>query len=133
MMTHFARHVVSVALAIGLMTAAFGCCGTTAGPTAPAASYSGTLGPGELRFFDTDTPSSTTQINLDFTLDSTSIPLRLRQIDSSCLPAGDDSCQSYYDSVTPPRPAGYFALATPCSRAVRARGSSCRTCRQTRC
>ena len=70
------------------------------------ASYSATLSPGELRFYDADIPSSTTQINLDFTLDSTTVSLRLRQIDPSCLPAADDQCQSLYDATMSPRPAG---------------------------
>ena len=51
-------------------------------------------------------PVSDDQINLDFTLDSTTIPLRLRQIDPSCLPAAEDSCQNLYDATMPPRPAG---------------------------
>jgi hypothetical protein len=71
-----------------------------------AASYSGTLAPGEFRFYDADIPSSTTQINLDFSLDSATIPLRLRQIDPSCLPAADDACQSFYDATLAPRPVG---------------------------
>src|SRR5436309_2966101 len=84
-----------------------GCCSSASGPTA---SYSGTLAPGEFRFYDADIPSSTTQINLDLTLDSTTIPLRLRQIDPACLPAADDTCQSFYDAVTPPRPAGVLRI-----------------------
>jgi hypothetical protein len=83
-----------------------GCCRSVSGPTAPAASYSGTLRPGEFQFYDADIPSSTTQINLDLSLNSTTIPLRLRQIDPSCLPAADDMCQSFYDATTPPRPDG---------------------------
>lgn len=86
--------------------ASAGCCPTTAGPTAAVASYSDTLAPGEWRFYDVDTPAQTTQINLDVTLNSTAIPLRLRQIEPSCLPGFDDGCLSFYDAVTPPRPAG---------------------------
>ncbi len=105
-MGRLAGRFVACSFAIGTSLWAPGCCSSMSGPTAPAASYSGTLAPGELRFYDADIPSSTTQINLDLTLDSTTIPLRLRQIDSACLPAAGDTCQSFYDSVTPPRPAG---------------------------
>jgi hypothetical protein len=91
-------------IALGLGSA--GCCPSTAGPTAPAASYSDTLAPGEFRFYDADTPSSTTQIDLDFSLNSSTIPLRIRQIDPACLPAAGDSCQNFYDATTPARPAG---------------------------
>jgi hypothetical protein len=76
------------------------------GPTGLAASYSATLAPGEIRFYDADIQPSTTQINLDFTLDSTTVPLRLRQIDPACLPATDDACQSFHDATMPPRPPG---------------------------
>jgi hypothetical protein len=93
-----------LAIAPGLASA--GCCPTTAGPTAPAAAYSATLAPGELQFYDANTPSTTTQIDLDFTLNSTTIPLRIRQIDPTCLPAAGDSCQNFYDATTPPRPDG---------------------------
>jgi hypothetical protein len=93
-------------LAIALGVASAGCCPTTAGPTAPAASYSDTLAPGEFRFYDADTPSTTTQIDLDFSLNSTTIPLRTRQVDPACLPAVEDTCQNFYDATTPPRPAG---------------------------
>ena len=82
------------------------CCSSVSGPTGTVTSYSATLAPGEFRFYDAEIPSSTTQINLDFTLDSTTIALRLRQIDPSCLPAADDACLSFYDATMPPRPAG---------------------------
>jgi len=97
---------IAIALAAGASLPAVGCCRSVSGPTGPAPSYSDTLKPGELRFHDADIPSATTQINLDFTLDSTTIPLRLRQIDPSCLPAAEDSCQNLYDATMPPRPAG---------------------------
>jgi hypothetical protein len=102
----FTRHCPVFLLAFGVAVAAAACCQTDAGPTAQLASYSSTLGPGEFRFYDADTPASTTQINLDFTLNSTSVPLRLRQIDPFCLPTPDDTCQSFSDTTTPPRPAG---------------------------
>ena len=105
-MKRLTRRFVACGFAVGTGLWTAGCCSSVSGPTEPAASYSGTLAPGELRFYDADIPSSTTQINLDLTLDSTTIPLRLRQIDPACLPAADDTCQSFYDSVTPPRPAG---------------------------
>jgi hypothetical protein len=96
---------LAIALA-GVGIASVGCCRSVSGPTAPAASYSGTLRPGEFQFYDADVPASTTQINLDITLDSATIPLRLRQIDPSCLPTTEDTCQNFYDATTPPRPAG---------------------------
>jgi hypothetical protein len=96
----------ALALATGLAVASIACCPSVAGPTAPAASYSGTLAPGEFSFYDAETPAATTQINLDFTLNSATIPLRLRQIDPSCVPTTDDNCQNFYDATTPPRPAG---------------------------
>ena len=97
---------LTIALGVGVGMVSAGCCPTVSGPTAPTASYSGRLAPGEFQFFDADTPSSTTQINLDFSLDSTTIPLRLRQIDPSCVPAAEDTCPNFYDSTMPPRPAG---------------------------
>ena len=105
-MNCFREPCLAIALAVAAGIGSAGCCSTVSGPTAPAASYSGTLRPGELQFYDADVPASTTQINLDITLDSTTIPLRLRQIDPSCLPTTEDICQNFYDATTPPRPAG---------------------------
>ncbi len=95
-----------MSVAFGSALVCCGCCSSVAGPTGVATSYSATLAPGEIRFYDADIPASTTQINLDFILDSTTIPLRLRQIDSSCLPAADDVCGSFYDATMVPRPTG---------------------------
>jgi hypothetical protein len=89
---------------LGLFAA--GCCPTTAAPTAPAASYSMTLAPGEVRFFDAETPDSTTQINLIFRIESLDALLRLRQIDPGCLPGPDDACRNFYDTTLTPRPSG---------------------------
>ena len=100
------KSILTLGLALGAALFWPGCCSSVAGPTGLAASYSGTLAPGEFRFHDADISSSTTQINLDFSLDSASIPLRLRQIDPSCLPAPDDACQSFYDATMAPRPPG---------------------------
>jgi hypothetical protein len=102
----FAAQFPTIALGGGLIIMA--CCPATSGPTAAAVGYSATLAPGALEFYDVDIPASTTQINLDFTLDSVINPLRLRQIEVSCLPAPDDSCQSFYDATMPPRPSGVF-------------------------
>ena len=104
--THRLRTILTIVLASGAALMSSGCCSSVAGPTGLVASYSATLAPGEFRFYDADIPSSTTQINLDITLDSTTIPLRLRQIDPSCLPAAADVCQSFYDQTMEPRPAG---------------------------
>ena len=90
---------VTVPLVWGLASFAAGCCPSMAGPTAPAASYSMTLAPGEVRFFDADTPESTTQINLTFRIESLDAPLRLRQIDPGCLPGPGDACQNFYDTT----------------------------------
>lgn len=98
------RVSLTIVLASGATMAGAGCCSSMAGPTAPAASYSATLAPGEFRFYDAEIPSSTTQINLEFILDSSTIPLRLRQIDPSCAPSANDACQSFYDATMPPRP-----------------------------
>ena len=100
------RRCLTIVLAVGTGMASAGCCPSKSGPTGPAASYSGTLTPGEFHFYDADVPASTTQIDLDITLDSTTIPLRLRQIDPSCLPTTEDNCPNFYDSTTPPRPTG---------------------------
>ena len=97
---------LAIALGVGVGMGSAGCCPSVSGPSAPSATYSGRLAPGELQFYDADTPSSTTQINLDFSLDSTTIPLRLRQIDPSCMPAAEDTCVNFYDSTMSPRPAG---------------------------
>ena len=53
---------VTAPLGWGLGLFAAGCCPTVAGPTSPAASYSMTLTPGEVRFFDAETPPSTTSV-----------------------------------------------------------------------
>jgi hypothetical protein len=65
-----------------------------------------TLTPGEVRFFDANTPDSTTQINLTFRIESVEAPLRLRQIDPGCLPGPGDACQNFYDTTLTARPAG---------------------------
>lgn len=98
------RVSLTIVLASGAIVAGAGCCSSMAGPTAPAPSYSATLAPGEFRSYDAEIPSSTTQINLEFILDSSTIPLRLRQIDPSCVPSANDACQSFYDATMPPRP-----------------------------
>jgi len=100
------RASLTIVVVAGVVVSSAGCCSSIAGPTAPAASYSATLAPGEFRFYDAAIPSSTTQINLDFTLDSATIPLRLRQVDPSCLPSESDGCRSFYDATLPPRPPG---------------------------
>lgn len=105
-MNRFTGGCLAIALGVGAGIASAGCCPTVSGPSAPAASHSGRLAPGEFQFYDVDTPSSTTQINLDFSLDSTTIPLRLRQIDPSCMPAAEDACVNFYDSTMPVRPPG---------------------------
>src|SRR5688572_5318806 len=63
---HRFTYGVSALLTCGLGGPAAGCCPSVAGPTAPAASYSVTLAAGEVRFFDAETPASTTQVNLTF-------------------------------------------------------------------
>ena len=93
-------------MAASLALLAAGCCPTVSGPTSPAASYSMTLAAGEVRFFDADTPASTTQINLTFRIESVDALLRLRQIDPGCLPGPGDACQNFYDTTLTPRPAG---------------------------
>ena len=100
------RRFFAIALAAGAALACAGCCPTTSGPTGPAVRYSATLAPGELRYYDVDVPKGTTQINLQFLLDSLTVPLRLRELDPSCLPASDDTCENLYDSRISPRPAG---------------------------
>jgi uncharacterized protein YceK len=104
------RASLTIVLAAGVTVS--GCCSSMAGPTAPAASYSATLAPGEFRFYDAEIPSSTTQINLDFMLDSAVIPLRVRQIDPSCMPSENDDCQSYYDVTMPTRPSGVLRFGS---------------------
>jgi hypothetical protein len=104
--SHRLRTALTTVFASSAALAGSACCSSVSGPTGLAASHSATLAPGEVRFYDADIPSSTTQINLDFTLDSTIVPLRLRQIDPACLPAADDVCQSFYDATMPPRPPG---------------------------
>jgi hypothetical protein len=85
-MRGFNEGCLAIALAVGAGIPSAGCCRSVSGPTAAAASYSGTLKPGEFQFYDAVVPASTTQINLDITLNSETIPLRLRQIDPACLP-----------------------------------------------
>jgi hypothetical protein len=96
----------------GLGLSAAACCPSVAGPTAPAASYSVTLAAGEVRFFDADTPASTTQINLSFRIESTEALVRLRQVDPGCLPGPGDTCQSFSDSTLPARSAGVVQFGT---------------------
>jgi hypothetical protein len=100
------KTILTIVQASGAALMLSACCSSVAGPTGLVTSFSATLAPGEFRFHDADIPSSTTQINLDFTLDSSTIPLRLRQVDPSCLPAADDTCHSFYDATMAPRPAG---------------------------
>ena len=98
---------LGIAVAVGAALSAAACgCPTTAGPTAPIVSVSATLAPGEFRYLDTETPSDTTQINLQFTVSSVTAPLRIRQIDPSCVPTAGDSCQSLREQNLTPRPAG---------------------------
>jgi len=101
------RCFVPIGLAAVTLTAACHC-PTVSGPTGPAVQYTATLAPSELRYYDIDIPRDTTQINLQFQLDSLTVPLRVRQIDPSCVPVQDDTCESYYDTQTPPRPAGVY-------------------------
>ena len=82
------------------------CCPTTAGPTTPASTYTVTLAPGQARFYDADTPATTTQINLTFRIEATDAPLQLRQIETGCEPSAADPCPSYYDTILTARPAG---------------------------
>jgi hypothetical protein len=100
------RHVVSFGIVTAAALAAAGCCSSVSGPTGPAVRYTATLAPGELRYYDVDTPSGTTQINLQFLIDSLTVPIRVRQIDPSCTPSREDTCQTFYDAQMPPRPAG---------------------------
>ncbi len=104
------RCFVAIGLAVSVAPIAACHCPTVSGPTGPAASYSATLAPGEVRYYDVDIPKDTTQINLQFQLDSLTVPLRLRQVDPSCLPMPEDTCQSFYDAQMPPRPAGVYSF-----------------------
>ena len=79
-----------------------GCCPTTAGPTAPAVSFTAFIPPGELRFYDVDTPSGTTQINVTFRVAPETV-FRLLQIDPSCTPTTAESCQACADKTYPAR------------------------------
>ena len=103
------------AFVAGGALAAAGCCPTVSGPTGPSVRYTATLAPGDLRYYDVDIPSGTTQINLQFQLDSLTAPIRLRQIDPSCTPAREDACQSVQDSQMPPRPAGVSSFGNTLS------------------
>jgi hypothetical protein len=49
-MRRFNEGCLAIALAVGAAVASAGCCRSVSGPTAPAASYSGTLKPGEFQF-----------------------------------------------------------------------------------
>jgi hypothetical protein len=100
------RRIAIVGLAGAAALLAAGCCPTASGPTAPAATFTTSLGPGEFRFLDADTPSSTTQINLTFRVDPVDAPIHVRQIDPDCLPSAQDTCQSFSESTMPARPAG---------------------------
>ena len=104
------RCFVAIGLAAASALTAACHCPTVSGPTGPAVRYTATVAPGELRYYDVDIPKDTTQINLQFQLDSLTVSLRLRQIDPSCMPAPEDACQSYYDAQMPPRPAGVYSF-----------------------
>jgi len=45
-------------------------------------------------------------------LDSAAIPLRVRQIDPSCMPSDNDGCRSSYDVTMPPRPSGVLRFGS---------------------
>jgi len=99
--------------AAGLAAAAFGlfsvgchCSVPPGGPTSVGVTSSWTLAPGQSGYLDVDIPTSTTQINLNFTVEVTGAPLRLRQIDPACTPGTGDTCQNIFESTVPPRPQG---------------------------
>lgn len=91
--------------AILLALAAGGCCPTTAGPTGPMVSHTVLLAAGEFKYFDVDTPSGTTQINLTVRMNPEDV-FRLRQIDPSCTPNAEDPCAAFAEKTYPARPAG---------------------------
>ena len=112
-MTQIIQRALGLAAIVGAALAATACgCPTTAGPTAPIVSISATLAPGEFRYLDVDTPSSTTQINLQFTVSSTSALLVIRQIDPGCVPNTADGCTPLNQRDLTARPAGVNAFGS---------------------
>ena len=97
--------LIAVAL-VAVSTAACRCPVPPGGPTSVGVTSSWTLAPGQLGYVDVDIPASTTQVNLNFTVDVTDASLHLRQIDPACTPAPGDTCQNISDSTVPPRPQG---------------------------
>jgi hypothetical protein len=84
-----------------------GCCPVPpGGPAAAGVTKSMSLTPGEIRYFDVDVPSSTTQLNFEFDIDVPEAPLRVREIESDCVPGPRDSCPSRRDWTLTPRPPG---------------------------
>ena len=102
---------MTAAIAAVLSAAACGC-PVTGGPTAPIVSLTATLAPGEFRYLDAETPSSTTQIDLQFNVDSVTAPLRLRQVDPACTPFAADSCAALTDRTLTERPAGVTSFGS---------------------
>ena len=94
------------AAAVTFLTAGCRCPVPPGGPTSVGVTNSWTLAPDQLGYVDVDIPASTTQVNLNFTVDVTDASLHLRQIDPVCTPAPGDTCQNISDSTVPPRPQG---------------------------
>jgi hypothetical protein len=99
-------------VATGVTTLGCGRCSTPTGPTAPAAAYSARLAPGEFRYYDTDTPTNTAQVKLQLSLDSVSAPLRIRIIESTCVPDNEQTCKILYEQNLDARPAGVYSFGS---------------------
>lgn len=101
--------------------AAIGCCPVPpGGPTATGVTRLLSLAPGAIEYVDIDVPLETTQLNLEFAVETPDARLRVRQIETDCTPVAGAACPSRYDStIAPPagvRRIGSSGIATPGAR-----------------
>ena len=97
-----------LACAAALLTGA--CCPTTAGPTAPAATFTTSLGPGRIPLHRRRHPIVHDTDQHDLQDRAGRCPDPSASIDPNCLPAAEDRCQTFYESTLTARPAGVPAV-----------------------
>jgi hypothetical protein len=93
-----------------LLLVAAGCCPTTAGPTGPTATFSGTAA-GVLVFHDFPNPSGTTQMDVVLTWSDRDVQLRLFWVDATCNPIEQQDCRRFSDPIgSPPNSTGTISV-----------------------
>jgi len=95
------RNIVFVSC-VPLLLIAAGCCPTTAGPTGPTATFSGTVAGGAQVFHDFPNPPGTTQMDVIVTWTDRDVQVRLFWIESSCNPIERQDCRRFSDPIGSP-------------------------------